>query len=237
MRLRPDISRPIVDEASEILGRDLAAHYRADAPDPFATNRDVQVGVFLANHLYLMTLEAADVRAALSLGHSLGEYNHLVHIGALDFVAALRLVEARGQAYDAGPSGAMAAVFPLELDELRGVVERARAHGLLDIATFNAPTQHVLAGERRAVDAALAIVEEDTYAQAILIESRIPMRVALCTGRGRLAAGPGGSFLAHPVPALHPERPRLSGPAARAGRLCGPVVPARVPTGAVEPRD
>ena len=81
----PEQTREVLGLASEILERDLAAHYRADNPAIFASNCDVQLGVFLASHVHLVAAERAGLRARLSLGLSLGEYNHLVHIGALDF--------------------------------------------------------------------------------------------------------------------------------------------------------
>lgn len=178
LNLAPLPNSELMREASEILGRNLLAHYRADNPDIFATNRDVQVGVFLANHLHLRTLEHAGVKAGLSLGLSLGEYNHLVHIGALDFVHALRLIEARGLAYDAGPDGVMAAVFPLEHDALEPVVKRAQEYGALGIGSYNSPTQHVLSGERGAVEAALRVLEDEHAVEAVVIEPRIPMHSA-----------------------------------------------------------
>src|SRR5436190_18392596 len=99
----------------------------------FATNRDVQIGAFLANHLHLRGLERAGIAADISLGLSVGEYNHLVHIAALSFEDAVRLVEARGVAFDAGPDGAMAAVTPLETAALERVIRRARAYGFVEI--------------------------------------------------------------------------------------------------------
>jgi [acyl-carrier-protein] S-malonyltransferase len=81
----------------------------------------------------------------------------------------------RGQAYDAGTDGAMASVSPIELDELRDIVARAAVHGALDVANLNSPTQHVIAGERAAVDAALSILEEEQFVQGVVIEQRIPM--------------------------------------------------------------
>src|SRR5215204_905002 len=154
LSLAPEENTDLVREASDLLGRDLLAHYRTDNPDAFAASRDIQVGVFLSNHLHLRSLERVGLTAERSLGMSLGEYNHLVHIGALEFADALRLVDARGVAYDAGPAGAMAAIFPLELSDLESVVSRAREHGVLEIGNFNSPTQHVLSGEREAVEAA-----------------------------------------------------------------------------------
>src|SRR5205085_12207540 len=67
MDAAPSTARPLLATASETLGRDLAWHYRSVNSDIFATNRDVQVGVFLTNHLHLAALEAAGVTAELSL--------------------------------------------------------------------------------------------------------------------------------------------------------------------------
>lgn len=169
----------VFDEASAVLGRDLRAHYRADNPNIFATNRDVQLGVFLANHVHLLALERSLVRAEHSLGLSLGEYNHLVHIGALGFGDAVRLVDARGAAYDAGPAGVMASVFPLSLAELEEVVARARNHGALEIVNLNSPTQNVIAGAPAAVDAASEILDEEHGAECRIIEQRIPMHASM----------------------------------------------------------
>ncbi len=178
LNLAPVPNSKLMREASEVLGRNLLAHYHADNPDIFATNRDVQVGVFLANHLHLRTLERAGVKAGLSLGLSLGEYNHLVHIGALEFAQALRLIDARGIAYDAGPDGAMAAVFPLDLEAVELVVKRAKEYGALEIGSYNSPTQHVLSGERAAVQAATRMLEDEYAVEAVVIEPRIPMHSA-----------------------------------------------------------
>lgn len=175
MAAAPAESTRVLTEAAAILGRDLVAHYRTDNAAMFARNRDVQVGVFIVNHVYLRLLQQRDVTADVSLGLSLGEYNHLVHIGALSFADALRVVDARGTAYDAGPDGAMLCVFPMELEELRSIVDRARDHGTLEVANFNSPTQHVLAGERAAVIAAAAILEEECFVECVWIEDRIPM--------------------------------------------------------------
>lgn len=175
--LRPE-NRARVQQASQILGRDLLDHYQRDNSDAFAENRAVQVGVFLANQLFLETLEAQGITAEYSLGLSLGEYNHLVHIGCLDFESALRLVDARGAAYDRGAElcgGAMASCFPIDLDELMSVVERARSHGSLDVGNLNSPQQHVISGEHAAVNAAIGILADEFSIDPVVIEQRVPM--------------------------------------------------------------
>ena len=201
--LRP-ANRELLVEASEIVSYDVRT------ATSFATNRHVQIAVFVANHIVLQTLEAAGVSAELSLGLSLGEYNHLVHIGCLSFADALRLVAARGAAYDAGPDGAMLSVFPLGMDELVPIVERARRHGVLEIASFNSPQQHVLAGERAAIDAAKQLLEEEFSIDAVEIESRIPMhcsrfRPASDAFRPALAAAPWRASTRPYLPNVHAE--------------------------------
>jgi len=171
--------------ASDILHRDLAAHYQEGNPDVFACNRDIQVGVFLASNMFLSILDDAGLSADLSLGLSLGEYNHLVHIGALPFREALLTVEQRGLAYDGGPSGAMASVFPMDIEELEGVVEKARSAGVLEIVNLNSPSQNVISGEQPAVEEALRILEADHFASAVVIEKKIPMHCSTFEPVGR----------------------------------------------------
>ncbi len=165
----------LIERASDLLGRDLAKHYRADNPAAFAQNLDVQIGVFLANHLMLQALEAHDVRAEVSAGLSLGEWNHLVHIGAVDFDQALIAVRARGEAYDAGPRGWMAAMQPMDVEACLQVVSQVTDLGPLEIVNYNSPTQQVVAGSREAVEAAVALGEDEHYAQPRIIERQVPM--------------------------------------------------------------
>jgi len=182
----------LLERSSDLLGRDLRAQYkiggggdmdmdRGDSPegDGFARNVDVQVGVFLANHMFMTALEARGIEAELSMGLSLGEWNHLVHIGALSFEDALRGVEQRGRCYDQGPRGWMAAIHPIDADSLREVVGRAGKYGVLEIVNLNSPRQHVVAGERAAVEAAAAQAEDEHYAEAHIIERNVPMHSSL----------------------------------------------------------
>jgi [acyl-carrier-protein] S-malonyltransferase len=168
----------IVADASEVLGRDLRVLYR-EGQRAFERNQDVQVGVFLASYLHRCALEAAGITAEASLGLSLGEYNHLVHIGALEFADALRLVDARGRVYDQGPEGMMASVQPASVEDLEPLLEQARAHGEVTIANYNSPSQQVVAGKQAAVEATLALCEEELFAQPVVIERRIPMHTPL----------------------------------------------------------
>lgn len=173
-------NRALLSYASDLLGRDLAAHYDvARGEAAFARNVDVQVGVFLANHMFLNTLDAAGIEAELSLGLSLGEWNHLVHIDVISFEDALRSVELRGRLYDEGPRGWMAAIQPIDDDALAEVVESAARFGVVEIVNLNSPRQHVVAGERAAVEAAVEQAEDSYFAQGHIIDRNVPMHSSL----------------------------------------------------------
>lgn len=183
-----------VGEASELLGRDLR---QLD----LAKNRDVQVGVFLANHFHY---QALGIDFQHSVGLSLGEYNHLVHIGALSFADALRLVDARGELYDTAEGGLMVSIFPLPAATTEAVIAKLGLSDRCGIGLYNSPRQHVLSGERTAVEAVLAELEREDYFEPTVIESRIPMH-APCFSRH---AARFGELLAS-VPFRTPAKPYL----------------------------
>lgn len=165
----------ILDEASDVLGRDVSAHYRADNSQMFDRNRDVQIGVFLAAYILGERLATAGIRSDASLGLSLGEYNHLVEIGALPFSSALRLLEARGCAYENGPRGLMMSVLPCDVEQINEALEFTARLGSADLAIELSHKHFVIGGETGAVQAAAACLEEEAFAQARVIDSALPM--------------------------------------------------------------
>lgn len=168
-------SAVVVDAAHRVLGARRAAAYLDAGGTVPASNRDNQVTVFLATQMYLAALEAEGLRAEASAGLSLGEYSHLVDIGALDLESALGLVDERGRCYDEAPPGIMVSVLAVEADAVALAVARGQAYGPVVVSNYNAPTQHVLAGARPAVEWAAAHLEEEYGAHTTLIESRVPM--------------------------------------------------------------
>lgn len=178
-------NRELLELASDLLARDLGAHFRADNELAYGCNTDVQIGVFLANHMFLQLLAAQGIRAVGSLGLSLGEWNHLVHIGALPIGDAIRAVAERGKAYDDGPRGAMASIFPVSVEDLQPIVERALPKGLCEIVNLNSPRQQVVSGQSAAVEEAMRLAEDELGVQAVLIEQQVPMHSSLFEPVGR----------------------------------------------------
>jgi len=209
----PDAASSVLEEASCILEADVQSWKHTDVP--LDTNQQVQIGLFISNHIYLLGVIAQGIAARWSAGLSLGEFNHLVHIGALSFPDALRLVARRGGLYDEAPVGMLAAVFPLDLEELQPVVDAF--DGVVSVALCNAPTQHVIAGEPAAVQNVLDALESAFFIETRVLSTPIAPHTMLFSGaeeglRPALDAAPWQS------PRL-PYRPNVT------GRFCSAPLP------------
>lgn len=169
----------VLDRAEAVLGVESIARYAGPGGVRLESNRDVQVAGFIATHMHLHSLIEAGVDTGCSLGLSLGEYSHLVHIGALTFEGALSLVDQRGRAYDQSPLGVMVTVLGARETEVAAAIATAGAHGTVVISNYNTPTQHVIAGERAAVEWAAAHLEDEVGARCVETESRVPMHSPL----------------------------------------------------------
>jgi [acyl-carrier-protein] S-malonyltransferase len=164
----------ILQDASDVLGRDLRSHYRSANSQMFSHNRDVQIGVFLAGYIFAERLATEGIRPDASLGLSLGEYNHLVDIGALSFASALRLLDARGSAYENGPRGLMMSVFPCDREQVTQALG-----AVADISIELSATHFVIGGETAAVQGAAARLEEEAFVEPRVIDAVLPMHSRL----------------------------------------------------------
>jgi [acyl-carrier-protein] S-malonyltransferase len=173
------LNRQWIQRASDVLGRDLLAKYTSGNPHMFARNRDVQIGVFLANHLHWQNLDREGIDAEYSAGLSLGEYNHLVHIGALTFDDALRALDARGAAYERGPRGKMRAVFPVDPQDVEQLIDNLGLAGEVSLGMINSARQCVLSGTAAAVDRVAERVEDEFLAQSVVIDDQLPMHSSI----------------------------------------------------------
>lgn len=160
---RPGMGRPwqdhesweLVDEASEVAGRDIAALLCDADADELKDTRNAQLTTFVSSLMVLDAVQRVGIDANFCAGHSLGEYTALTATGALGFDEGIRLVSARAAAmHDAGleQPGTMAAVLGLDDDQV--VVACNLADADVWVANFNAPGQVVIAGSPDAVDKA-----------------------------------------------------------------------------------
>jgi [acyl-carrier-protein] S-malonyltransferase len=160
---RPGMGRPwadhesweLVDEASEVAGRDVGKLLLDADADELKDTRNSQLTTFVSSLMVLDAVERLGIDANYCAGHSLGEYTALAATGALGFQEGVLLVSERAAAmHDAGTAqpGTMAAVLGLDDDQVEVACNLADAE--VWVANFNAPGQVVIAGSHDGVEAA-----------------------------------------------------------------------------------
>jgi [acyl-carrier-protein] S-malonyltransferase len=177
------VVRETFAEASTALGQDLWALV-TEGPDE-ALNQTVNTQpVMLAADVavYRAWQAAGGAQASLLAGHSLGEYAALVASGALEFANALPLVRFRAQAMqDAVPAGvgAMAAVMGLDEAGIAEACREAQQGQVVEPVNFNAPGQIVIAGNREAVERAIAVAKTKGAKRALMLPVSAPFHSQL----------------------------------------------------------
>ena len=151
----------LVEEASDVSGRDVGRLLLDADADELKDTRNAQLTTFVSSLMVLDAVERLGVEPSFCAGHSLGEYTALTATGALGFDDGVRLVVERAEAmHEAGQNnpGTMSASLGLD-DELVEVACR-RADSDVWVANFNAPGQIVIAGSAEGVAKAVVIAKE-----------------------------------------------------------------------------
>jgi [acyl-carrier-protein] S-malonyltransferase len=176
--LGDEAARAVITEASDVLGRDVVEWWRdpLNLIDPVAAH----LAAVVTGVAGYRSLVASGLRPVVVAGHGVGEYAALVAAGALPLSQVVELVDWRSEMLSHGPrlscAGEAAVVGPGAGEVARAVVADLGAAGRLTVASFDAPSQVVLAGGREELDAARAAV-----AAAGLDLVRLPGRAA-CHG-------------------------------------------------------
>ena len=151
------VGRATLDEASNVIGRDIVAESRDDAA--LSTTEFVQPALLACDVAAYRVLEAEGVEASAGAGHSLGEFAALVAAGVLDLPSALRAVLARGRAMQTAAdaaAGTMTALIGAGPDDAASIADAARGDDVLAVANENASNQTVLSGSPTAIERAEA---------------------------------------------------------------------------------
>ncbi len=178
--------RETIEEASDVLGQDLAALIDGGPDEALALTTNTQPVMLAADiGVWRAWRDAGGPLPAVVAGHSLGEYAALVAAGALDFHDAVRLVRFRAEAMqDAVPAGlgAMAAVIGGDDEAIVAACAEAAAAvpgEVCEAVNFNAPGQLVIAGHKTAVERAFATVKAHGAKRAILLPVSAPFHSSL----------------------------------------------------------
>ncbi len=149
-------ARKTFEEASDVLGFDIAALCFDGDPGELSLTANAQPAILTASTAALRVLESeSGLRPDFVAGHSLGEYSALVANGSMAFKDAVFVVRKRGEfMQEAVPvgEGAMTAVLGLEIGAIREICEIVSSGpDVASPANLNAPGQTVISGSRDAV--------------------------------------------------------------------------------------
>jgi [acyl-carrier-protein] S-malonyltransferase len=178
-------ARAVYERADAVLGFALS-RLCFEGPEEELRRTEIQQPALLATSMALLRAleEQAEPAPAIVLGHSLGEYSALVAAGALSLEDGVALVHARGRfMQEAVPQGrgAMAALLGIGAEPVAEACRRAAAEtgAVVAPANLNAPEQTVIAGERAAVERAIALAKEAGAKRAVALPVSAPFHCAL----------------------------------------------------------
>lgn len=175
------IVKTTFDEASAALGYDLWDVVK-NGPEEKLNQTDITQPAMLTSGIatWRALAEQKELSPAFLAGHSLGEYSALVAAGVMTLAQGVKLVAERGRlmqsAVPAG-EGAMAAVLGLEDQQIIDIC--AEQDGVVEAVNFNSPGQVVIAGEKKAVDAALPAFEAAGAKRVVLLSVSVPSHCSL----------------------------------------------------------
>jgi [acyl-carrier-protein] S-malonyltransferase len=174
--------RQVYDEASAVLGYDIAALCFNGPAETLNLTEHTQPALLVSSIAALRALEPGAMAPAAVAGHSLGEYTALVAAGGLTFRDAVYIVQKRGrymaEAVPAG-TGSVAALLGLDAETVKLACREAASSGVVQAANFNSPGQVVIAGEKAAVERAIEIAKTKGCKKAVSLPVSVPVHTPL----------------------------------------------------------
>lgn len=175
-------SRQVFEEADAALGESLSKLCFEGPEEDLRLTANTQPAILTVSIAALRAFEERGGRANFVAGHSLGEYSALVAGGSLKFADAVATVRKRGtfmqEAVPAG-EGAMAALLGIDLNLVEEVCREAAGNEVCSTANINSPDQTVIAGNRAAVERAVALAKERGAKRAVMLQVSAPFHCEL----------------------------------------------------------
>ena len=155
--LADEAARAVVDEASAVVGRDVASWWR-DPLNLCCDTTAAHVEVVVSGIAGYRSLTARGLRPVVVAGHGVGEYAALVAAGALPLDQVVELVHWRAELLSLSPrpscAGMAAVVGPGAGEVARAVVAEVGTTSVLTVAAVDGPAQVLLAGGCEALERA-----------------------------------------------------------------------------------
>jgi [acyl-carrier-protein] S-malonyltransferase len=151
-------AREIFKMADDVLGYSLSRLCFEGPEDELRLTSNTQPALLTISYIAYHLL---GIKPDVAAGHSLGEYSALLAAGSLIFEEGLKLVTNRGRyMQEASPPGigTMAAVIGVDHKIITEALNTIKS-GVVQVANWNSEEQIVIAGEKAAVEEALAIIK------------------------------------------------------------------------------
>lgn len=174
--------KTVYDEASSVLGYDVTELCFAGPAERLNLTEFTQPALLVSSIAAWRLLEPVGIKPIAVAGHSLGEYSALVAVGGVAFRDAIGLVQKRGRYMSeavAPGTGLVAALLGLTAEVVKEVCRAASSVGVVAGANFNSPGQVVIAGEKAAVERAIALAKEQGCKKAIPLPVSVPVHTPL----------------------------------------------------------
>ncbi|OYT21727.1 MAG: [acyl-carrier-protein] S-malonyltransferase [Nitrospira sp. UW-LDO-01] len=174
--------KAVYDEASSVLGYDVAELCFTGPAERLNLTEFTQPALLVSSIAAWKLFEPVGIKPIAAAGHSLGEYSALVAVGGVTFPDAVGLVQKRGRYMSeavAPGTGLVAALLGLTAEVVKEVCHAASSVGVVAAANFNSPGQIVIAGEKAAVERAIALAKEQGCKKAIPLPVSVPVHTPL----------------------------------------------------------
>lgn len=132
-----------------------------------------------------LVMEEKGIKPDFVAGHSLGEYSAIGAAGILSFADTVKLAAKRGEIMNVvakDVNGTMAAILGLTADKIAEVL--GTVEGVVEAVNFNEPTQTVIAGEVKAVEAACEALKAAGAKRALILPVSGPFHSSLMKPAG-----------------------------------------------------
>ena len=177
--------RSLYDEASSVLGYDIAALCFQGPVEQLNLTEYTQPALLVSSIAALHAFKPLGITPIAVAGHSLGEYSALLAAGGMTYREAVTIVQKRGRYMaEAVPprTGLVAALLGLSAEVVREVCRDATSVGVVAAANFNSPGQVVIAGEKAAVQRAIELAKAKGCKRVIPLPVSVPVHTPLMQG-------------------------------------------------------
>lgn len=158
-------ARLVLDQANDVLGRNLSSIILEGPKELLLETRNSQSGIYVASLAILKVLQTQfpTLRPSICAGFSLGEFTAITAAEKLDFEEGLRLVEVRGELMNKAceeTKGTMVVVVGLESTLVEWIVKELNLPNDLWVADYTCPEEVVISGTLKGIEIGSTVLKE-----------------------------------------------------------------------------